>query len=847
MKKASPAQKIFILALTLYLAAAFSGVAEIKAAAGGVQSCTVGSTCKIGEFLYDDSSAPISGATCTITSKYPDNSSFLSSQAMSGGGADGWYYHEFTTPSSTGVYATNVCCTTNGDTLCIDKGFESKAASTTDTASIASAVWSYSGRTVSSFGSLISDVWSSATRTLTGAGLSSGQLATQDDVVSVRNNINNLSTDTGDLSSIKKKVDENRLLLERIVNKPIIENVLEDTTPDLTQKTSDTRAIVNQLYINNQFLTAQAAIFNSKLSKMTGKEALDYVITLSGIIGESADSSSSTTLFAQANYLKDSWNWDESAQVYSKLSLLQKSIVEMQEELVDYEKSPLLATKARKLVTDSLALEKTVGLTTDTANQKTVFARLLATEVLVGKLNEKSNQLADLLNDYKTTGDTTDTVSKIGGLRSQVIALNKVPSANSMVLGASTLSDGKAIQNSILGLMGVVNSNKKLLALATGKTLINTWLELGSIVFKTIATNPSTLITQDVEIKYYLPAEIKSEDIIKVAAGLEAKYDAEKGQMYVEGKFSLTPGQTRTFEIETKDIWEVTQEEVASLRTEIEDLSKPLEKTAYFAQSVSLKSAAISELDKIVAVQKAAITPEDKIRAYREADILKKSVETKIQGLRELVGQASSAGSLLGFVGGSQTIAVWGIVIVVIAGFVILLTYMKSLAGTKKVGRPETEAKTEVVKKTAAKHKGLHPLGFAVIVIATSVITAGATTYIVTGRITKLYEDKIKVLGTQTENKQPAEPDKLNDASSSVPTDKAVVKVEEAVGGPYILTVQETPTGFLRLRETPNGKEIGQLNPGEELVLIEEKNGWYKVEVKTGESGWVSSKYVSKN
>jgi len=50
--------------------------------------------------------------------------------------------------------------------------------------------------------------------------------------------------------------------------------------------------------------------------------------------------------------------------------------------------------------------------------------------------------------------------------------------------------------------------------LGAGKTLNNTWLEIGSIIFKTLATNPSKLISQNVDVKYYLPQEIKKEDIL---------------------------------------------------------------------------------------------------------------------------------------------------------------------------------------------------------------------------------------------------------------------------------------------------------------------------------------------
>lgn len=63
------------------------------------------------------------------------------------------------------------------------------------------------------------------------------------------------------------------------------------------------------------------------------------------------------------------------------------------------------------------------------------------------------------------------------------------------------------------------------------------------------------------------------------------------------------------------------------------------------------------------------------------------------------------------------------------------------------------------------------------------------------------------------------------------------------------VTIKSTPTGFLRVRETPsaNGKEIGQVKPKEIYPLLEEGNGWVRIRLKDSKEGWVSSSYVQKN
>ncbi len=60
--------------------------------------------------------------------------------------------------------------------------------------------------------------------------------------------------------------------------------------------------------------------------------------------------------------------------------------------------------------------------------------------------------------------------------------------------------------------------------------------------------------------------------------------------------------------------------------------------------------------------------------------------------------------------------------------------------------------------------------------------------------------------------------------------------------------VLQTPTGFLRVRDQSSlsGKEIGRVNTGDKLVLLEETNGWDRIKLPDGTEGFVSSSYVQK-
>lgn len=60
------------------------------------------------------------------------------------------------------------------------------------------------------------------------------------------------------------------------------------------------------------------------------------------------------------------------------------------------------------------------------------------------------------------------------------------------------------------------------------------------------------------------------------------------------------------------------------------------------------------------------------------------------------------------------------------------------------------------------------------------------------------------------------------------------------------IEILDTPNGFLRVREEPttSSAEITRLKTGDVVEYIDEQDGWYKVKLDSGETGWVSSIYV---
>ncbi len=52
----------------------------------------------------------------------------------------------------------------------------------------------------------------------------------------------------------------------------------------------------------------------------------------------------------------------------------------------------------------------------------------------------------------------------------------------------------------------------------------------------------------------------------------------------------------------------------------------------------------------------------------------------------------------------------------------------------------------------------------------------------------------------------------------------------------------------MRVRKEPTvaASEEAQVKPGDKFALIEEKNGWYKINYESDKEGWVSGQYVEK-
>lgn len=91
--------------------------------------------------------------------------------------------------------------------------------------------------------------------------------------------------------------------------------------------------------------------------------------------------------------------------------------------------------------------------------------------------------------------------------------------------------------------------------------------------------------------------------------------------------------------------------------------------------------------------------------------------------------------------------------------------------------------------------------------------------------------------------------EKQNEASAAAEAATQSREASESAAAQTTLTIQDTPTGFLNVRDEPSvsGEVIDTVDPGDTYTYTDEQNGWYKITLSSGEFGWVSGDYVAEN
>ena len=144
-----------------------------------------------------------------------------------------------------------------------------------------------------------------------------------------------------------------------------------------------------------------------------------------------------------------------------------------------------------------------------------------------------------------------------------------------------------------------------------------------------VIVNPSKTKTQGVPIKMYLPQEVTPKDIIDTA-GLDVEFDTEKSMYYLfKESVLLRPSETRTYNVEIKDVWVIPKEDVDSLRKQTEFVVSRFEESEFYEAAQKLGDTILNSLDTVERTQNdTTVSKRRHIGIYRNnAEIVQKVKE----------------------------------------------------------------------------------------------------------------------------------------------------------------------------------------------------------------------------
>lgn len=793
--------------------------------AADYQKCTVSTNCVIGEFLYDDTYLPDATASCTLTSRNPDGTLFLNSVAMTAS-SSGWYSYTAALGTTQGVYPSQICCTTTSDYLCLDKTFSVEAGPITT-----SDIWGYSTRSLTSFGTLVADIWNNSTRSLTTFNSLVTDIWSRDTRTITGGSD---ATTLAEIRETKRVANENRVLLEQLVNKPIVKTFIDNNPlPNLSEKINKTNTASANLYSGVQNLKSRGQLLSKKWPSLTETEIKSELESLLSILKQDINQPE-TNILATTNWLKSSWNnpillslSDQAQAIQSSLNNLLNDINLFGKGTNDDVFSPALShiEKLDELVGSSLASSEDLNL----------FGFIKKINNQVAFFDKQSSEGLKLLTEIKKDLIKDQSVN-IAQFQNQVIASNQLPKVDSMVV--SSLNKELTPTNRVLALLAIIDTNKLLLAANTGQTVENIWLEEGSIIFRSVAINPSHTLTQKVTVKYYLPTELKKEQIINIDPGLVIDFDPIENALFASGEVTLAPNETQTFLVEVEDIWSFKQEEIDSLKNQVNELVKLLKNTPNYAQAATIKSDVFVTLDKIMLRQGEAITPENRIRTYRESALEMNGVEQKINSLKELTLTSGTTVNFFGSFGGIQAITLWGIILIAITGFIFLIIYLNALRTDSHLTIEEKDNKSEdkgnLYHPTFKyRHREIKPHpSHRIVRIASVVLITSSIGSLGASAVIKPFQDHSQVL------------------ISPIPGATVLgTTAEKQLKYPYQSKLIISGTGKIPVRNAPSlsSPEILSLSPEQNVYVFKTVDSWAQIGLfdKDQDKGWwINTQYL---
>lgn len=156
--------------------------------------------------------------------------------------------------------------------------------------------------------------------------------------------------------------------------------------------------------------------------------------------------------------------------------------------------------------------------------------------------------------------------------------------------------------------------------------------------FQITAQNPSSE-KRTMTVRADLPKEIQSEHVLN-NAGFELLFDAVKGRFVIEKKDEFQGRESKTYQIELKDIWYISPKQTQYIRLQTEELNKHFQESNYaeFTAGITAEvTKLLSEIDTLQAEVAESPAIQDRIRAYTLNSQKMNIVQSKVKELQDLL------------------------------------------------------------------------------------------------------------------------------------------------------------------------------------------------------------------
>jgi len=164
--------------------------------------------------------------------------------------------------------------------------------------------------------------------------------------------------------------------------------------------------------------------------------------------------------------------------------------------------------------------------------------------------------------------------------------------------------------------------------------------DVKTVVLKIEVSNLSKTETRTIPVSYYLPPEVRKDDIID-SKELEPRLDFERSVYYLYNPgITLGPGENKVFDVIVKDKWSISEAKLLAMKVHVASMTSALSGTKEFASIEGLGKQAMSMIDNMMKKGSGGTLDEAHIADFHVQQQKMDDVEKIIGRMEDLLRQA---------------------------------------------------------------------------------------------------------------------------------------------------------------------------------------------------------------